>query len=461
MGLANRAEILSVLMLSFSAITAFGDGKVFRQEYAPKIETPDQRALIHFADCIERLVIETSIAGAGTNFAWVVPVPAAPEIKPVSETFFRNLQSAFRSRFLHDVSPYFVGVLFLCGIGFLSWRSMRDEISWLTDLPLVLSISVGSGYFTHSKIVGVLALALAFYARLFTRSPQNFGLVLFVGTAIAGILIGIPNARFTIIDTLGDSGPSGFAERDGVTIMSVQRAGVFDSATIKSSDPDDLFLWLKKNGFETPLAALPAIRYYVENKWVFVASKVRRDPSLEFTALHPLAFTFATKAPIYPARLTGIENGDCRMDLYIFGDQRASARHFQTLRCDRLKIRDSETLELIDNAAVGTKLSAKLTPKQMETDITIEWEKFRSKNAVVYSRHAATMIALNIAIPLAVLGWLLIGASKGGWNVTDQKILFWRAQFVVISMAIGFSIFFLLPKTEVVAVPHAAVDSYE
>ncbi len=30
------------------------------------------------------------------------------------------------------------------------------------------------------------------------------------------------------------------------------------------------------------------------------------------------------------------------------------------------------------------------------------------------------MIALNVAVPLAALGWFLVGSSRGGWSVNEQ-----------------------------------------
>jgi hypothetical protein len=86
--------IRGILALCFIVATrsALADGMVVPQEFYPKVQIPNQQALIHCADGVERLVIETSFLGEGTNFAWVVPLPAVPEVKPVSEGFFINVQ---------------------------------------------------------------------------------------------------------------------------------------------------------------------------------------------------------------------------------------------------------------------------------------------------------------------------------------------------------------------------------
>ena len=47
----------------------------------------------------------------------------------------------------------------------------------------------------------------------------------------------------------------------GVRVLSVQRAGVFDATTIRSSNPSAVLQWLEKNGYQTPASAQPATRY--------------------------------------------------------------------------------------------------------------------------------------------------------------------------------------------------------
>jgi hypothetical protein len=60
-------------------------------------------------------------------------------------------------------------------------------------------------------------------------------------------------------------------------------------------------------------------------------------------------------------------------------------------------------------------------------------------------------MALNVALPFAVLGWLCMGASRGGWGVDDKRIPRWRGWLGVAACAIGTALFFLLPKVEIVA----------
>jgi hypothetical protein len=263
----------------------------------------------------------------------------------------------------------------------------------------------------------------------------------------------------------------------GVTVVSVQRAGVFDTTTIRGRTPKDVLEWLERNGYQTPKSAEPAIRQYVDRGWVFVASKARLGQGgPQLAVLHPLAFTFPSGAPVYPTSLTAIANGDCSIDLYIFGHRRATARHFSAMRCDRLvlglrpgkssaeaglRISDPEVLALIGDSPIATKLSARLSPAQMASDVEIKSSFFWSQGRRVYSRSGALIIALNTALPLAVLGWLLVGTSQGGWKVNEQWIVRWRWRSLAAAAGLGLAVFLLLPKAEVEIVGHPPVHEEE
>jgi hypothetical protein len=463
---------LGVLYLLASSGLVFADGMVFPEVYNAKIEIPNQQALIHFSDGREQLVIETSFLGEGTNFAWVVPLPSAPEIKPVSESFFPSLRHAFQPALIHRVNPYYAGILFVCVLAFLGSRALRDEISWLVDLPVCLLLAIGAGLVGRHAAFGFVALAFALIIRLCARSPTIYALILLLGTGFAAILTLGPNAHGPhLFDTLSSSDSSTPQETiAGVTVVSVQRAGVFDSTTIRGRTPKDVLGWLERNGYQIPKAAEPAFRQYIDRGWVFVASKARLSTGgPQLAALHPLAFTFPSSIQVYPTILTAVANTDCAIDLYVFGERRATARHFRALRCDRLaldrqpnksyaqpglRISDPEILSLIGNSRAGTKLSAKLTPAQMASDLAIKSSFFWSLGRRVYSHSGALTIALNLALPGAALGWLLAGMSQGGWQVTEPGIARWRWRWLAGASALGLVVFLLLPKVEVEKVSH-------
>ncbi len=464
-----------MLLFLLSTGIALADGMVFPEVYYAKVEIPNQQALIHHSGGIEHLVIETSFLGEGTNFAWVVPLPSTPEVKPVSENFFAGLQQAFQPTLIHRVNPYYAGVLLLCGLAFLGGRALKDESSWLVDLPLCLLLAVGAGLLGRHLAFGIVALGLALCIRLFARSPATYALILLIGATFAAILTFVPNAHGPhLINTLGSADSGVPTERiAGVTVVSVQHAGVFDSTTLRGTSPKAVLQWLERNGYQTPQSAEPAIRQYIERGWVFVASKARvgRGGS-QLAALHPLAFTFESSTQVYPTRLTATGNRECSIALYVFGNRRAIARHFSAVRCDRLaqdlqtatgsaqsrlRISDPEVLGLIATSTVGTKLFAKMTPAQMASDVEIGSSFFWSKGRRVYSHSGAFAIALNVALPLAGLGWLLAGMSQGGWKVDGRWVARWRRRSLSLAAVVGLAVFFLLPKVEVETVRHPSL----
>lgn len=467
---------LFMLCFLFSTELALADGMVFPEVYYAKVEIPDQQALIHYSDGIERLVIETSFLGEGTNFAWVVPLPSTPEVKPVSQSFFANLQQAFQPRLIHRVNPYYAGVLLVCGLVWLGLRALKDEVSWMADLPLCLMLTFGAAFIGRHIGFGVVALALVLCMRLFARSPTTYALILLIGTSFAAILTFFPNAHgphlFNTMDT-GASGPP--SERvAGVTVISVQRAGIFETTTLRGNSPKAVLQWLERNGYQAPQAAEPALRQYIDRGWVFVASKANRDRTeSQLTALHPLAFTFSSSTQVYPTILTAVAERNCAIALYIFGNRRATAHHFSAIRCDRLAlplvrnrvkaesglpISDPEVLGVIGNSTVGTKLIAKMTPTQMASDVEIGSSFVWITGRRVFSYSGALIIALNVALSLAALGWLLAGMSQDGWKINERWISNWRWRAFAVAAGFGSAIFILLPKVQVETVSHPFIE---
>lgn len=478
-GLVSWIKLLLAIqvILQFSTTQASGDGAVFPPQYARVVEIPNQQAFIQFVNGVERLVIETSYAGPATNLAWVVPLPAPAQITSVSDDFFVKLQKAFEPRLLHYVRHYWVGVLLLIGLGFLGIRALKDEVSWTTDLPWCVGLALGAGIVGKHWSVGVLFLVLTLYLRIFARSPKNLGITLIVGVVIAGYATLISAVSpLQLMSTMGDDGSSPPEVKAlAVNVVSVQHAGLFESTTIQSKDPDALEQWLGKNGFQVNADAKPVIAHYVAQGWVFVASKIRHPSAgTAPVALHPLAFTFASKKPVYPMALTATVSKSLLIDLFIAGKSRASAPHFRAVRCDRVFgqyepgrgfgptwLHIDDALELTGNSEVGTKLTARLNPAQMKSDVEISWTPYWAKGATVYSYYGATICTLNIIAPLAMIGILLINASRCGRLFTSEDVGRWCQRFVIGVVLLGIVIFCWFPKTEVEVVGGPNISSRE
>ena len=418
-----KALLLLATVLGFAHL-CFADGKVFPPVAFPaNVTIPDQRALIHFTNRTERLVIETRFSGAGTNFAWVVPLPAQPVIEEATTGLFPTLQYLFRPEIKHDVARYYLGIL---------------------------------------GAVGFLVLL-----RLATRSVWSAFL-------IASLILLLAAMMLPTMSTAGTKGKASSETDQAVSILDRRLVGVFETTTIASRDPTALQAWLRDNGFAVSTNSEPVIASYVKDGWVFVAAKIRRDkPATETSTPHPLSFTFKTDKPVYPMRLTGVDNGPLQVELYIFGPWRASAPHFKVERCTRpMYPTPPETDPLywlrwspetpnilhpllrkwVREARVATKLSATLTPAQMRSDVWLDWTAFSEKRHHLYSRSAALTLALNWAAGLftaGLIGSCCIGGAKRtngtrpGGRSPKIHTLIWLAA------GITAAIYLALPKIQV------------
>ena len=388
---ASVQRILSFLLLLFLPAAAFADGMVIPTiAYPAKVTIPDQRALICFSNGIERLVIETRFAGAGTNFAWVVPLPSQPVIEEATTGLFPTLQFLFRPKIVHDVPRYWLRIITaLLLVCFFRWLAKRESVGCAILVFFVLLF-----------LTALLLPALSAAKRAGMESPAS--------------------------------------EQD-ISILDRKLVGIFETATIASRDAKALHTWLAENEYAVPTNAEPIIAGYVKDGWVFVATKVRRDrPDSETSTPHPLSFTFKTERPVYPMRLTGLNSKQLKVELYVFGPERATAQHFTVERCTRPNYPERSPDEPIyhirwtpempnilhpllrrwvGGSPVVTKLVGTLSPADMRRDVWLDWRFFLEKKSHRFSRTGALTTALNwgaafFAGGLVVVGWLALVKEK-------------------------------------------------
>jgi hypothetical protein len=386
---------------------ALADGKVFPPTaYPVEVLIPDQRAILAWSNGVEHLVIETRFTGAGTNFAWVVPLPSAPKVEAATRGLFPTLTHLLRPRVIHSVPAWWRLVMFASAIGWLVLTVRQSgKIRWFDWVAgIAVGFAVGG---EELALLGIPVLSACMISVFGVRVKKlTFGEVLMVVLihflAVALLLPALAKAK-----AKGGS--------DSVEVLDRQLAGVFETTTLTARDPGALRDWLNTNGYVLPKDVEPVIADYLRDGWVFVASKVRRDAtSTEAGSLHPLSFTFAAKEPVYPLRLTGVGNGNLEVDLFVFGPERAKVAGFKVRDAVRPQIMETTTeslqlggrisglplahaglQEAAGNAAFVTRLQGTLTPEQMRQDAVIQWDGFGEVRDVRYSQLGATLTVLN------------------------------------------------------------------
>lgn len=434
--------------------------------FAAQPVIPDQQALIVYSNGVERLVIETRFYGAGTNFAWVVPLPAPPLVEPASPGLFPTLDYLFRPRIIHDVPLYFRGILALIGSGYLLLYVRRTGRLKPMDLAACLLVWLGL-YPAATPELALVPLVPLIAGVVLVRYGVLGHIVVFGGLLILFAVVMLP-----VLAPAVSKASSAAGDPPGVAVLDRRWAGLFETATVASKDPRSLQAWLRKNGFAAPAGHDPVIADYIKDGWVFVAAKIRRNVSDERpVTAHPLSFTFKTERPVYPMRLTGVDNGPLRVDLFVFGDRRATAPRFRTGHCsltayppeasDRFQWsrHSPESPSIVHpllrrwaaGAPVVTRLTATLSPADMRRDVWIDWAPFAEKRTRLYSRAGAAAVAANWGGSIFAFGlvawfivhWILHGAGDG--PRAGKEV----AGIALLGIGLTGAIYLALPKTEV------------
>ncbi|MFO0834710.1 MAG: DUF2330 domain-containing protein [Phycisphaerales bacterium] len=355
------ARSLAFLLSLLLPLTALADGGVFLH-VDTRANLPDQQAMIVYLDGTETLAIETRARAAGDEIAWVVPLPAIPEVSPATTGTIPTLRAACAPRRM-DVPGQFAFAL-----------------GWLLMAALCMFTSKG----TERRGAYVACAFLLF----------------FVGCLL--------------LPTLGKA--RGGSD-DGVSIASRSIVGSYEVTTINPEGGDLIASWLNTNGFKTPADAIPVLEQYAKEGWCFVACKLRRDDAGEsLLTPHPLVFRFKTDRVVYPMRLTGAANtGDLSLELYVFGNSEARVEGMET-RYSQRAVGDHARFTInspershpaIAALAKGTTrltmLRGTFTRDDMKRDITIDWREPHDFIASVAGQQDATMLGVCIAIPVLIV----------------------------------------------------------
>lgn len=465
--MSRRALHLLVLLVLLCGSPGSGhaDGKMFPPRAVPvELRMPDQRALLWWSNGVERLVIETRFVGEGTNFAWVVPLPSAPKVEAATTGLFPTLVHLLQPEVVHRPPPVIGLVLAAVGLAWLLLQIKPDKPVCWTDWAASIAIGGGLSLLMQeegiSGLLGLPCFAAAISASAFVR--KHGGSPALVPLALVGVFM----LAGMFLPAFAKAGGSGSGS--SVEILDRQFAGVFETATITGRDPAALRGWLETNGYALPKEVEPVIADYLRDGWVFAASKVRRDAAASGTnSLHPLSFTFATKEPVYPLRLTGVGNGPLDVELFVFGPERAKADGFKVLDCRHTDYsqRDSPEWFLPRNRLVMThpglataapesllvtRLSGQLSPDQMRQDAVIRWDGFAEARDVRYSARGALVTALNwtgSTFCLFVLGVAVVSRVQGREPGTYRRPTLLVAGVVLLTTAVIYGSLPVIPVT--------------
>lgn len=445
----RRLGVALVMWVVLGLGRAVADGKVFPPRAVPvEVRIPDQRALLWWTNGLERLVIETRFAGQGTNFAWVVPLPSVPRVEAATSGLFPTLDHLLQTQVIDSPPRHFAVALLAASFLWLFLTVRKSSPQRPADGMALLGLAVGVGLVSSEVSTGlpfglVVALVALWAVRRVRRGEESWWVVP-VGFGILMLVAGMLLPALATAKAGGGSGPA-------VKVLDRQFADVFETTTITGRDPASLRGWLENHGFAMPKDVEPVIAEYLREGWVFAASRVRRDAASNGTnSLPPLGFTFASREPVYPLRLTGVGNGPLDVELFVFGPERAKVEGLTVLDCrptdyrlpeypewfvprDRLVMAHPGLAAAAPGAGWVTRLSGVLSPERMRKDATVQWDGFSEARDVRYSARGAWITVLNrtvSALCLLILGVAGVARLRG-----REPVVSWRPSLAVALVA--------------------------
>ena len=119
---------------------------------------------------------------------------------------------------------------------------------------------------------------------------------------------------FTTEDSDGIAVFDSASEEEGVTVISEQEVGAFDTVILTANNPMALTDWLDEHGYHHSIDDNAILQGYIDQKWVFTAMRLRvefegggrRSARFFDQPIDPILLTYTAERLIYPLRLTSI-----------------------------------------------------------------------------------------------------------------------------------------------------------
>lgn len=447
---------------------ARGDGKVLPPVLlAQEVAMPDQRALLAWKDGVETLVIESSFVGEGTDFAWVVPLPAKPEVEAATRGTLPSVAALMLPVVRPAVEELWLVILFfglvVVAAALAGWRTIGYGLRVVVvagagcAVGSVLEAMFGLGPLFPT--VG-MALACALGWGAIKRGASLFVhlIAVIVGVLCFGILL---PTMGKVRGTMGDGPPEA-----GGLITERRVVGDFDVTLLSGREGASVARWLADNGFALPDAArAEAERHAAAGGW-FVASRVRRDFAERGKSVPaPLVFRFPSERPVYPMRFTGAGATEpLEVELFVFGPERAvtdgleprawapvefgepdaNARYRRGTGQphDARVVTHPQLRRLAEGAAVVTHLRGKLSPSEMQADLVLRWDADAetAKGLVAYAREAAWQSGAAAGVGFSLISVIVLGFMHDGRRPPLRRSLPWLAGGVATACAVAWAL---------------------
>lgn len=127
------------------------------------------------------------------------------------------------------------------------------------------------------------------------------------------------------------------APQADVEVVTQRQVGPYESAVLKSDDPDALKKWLTENGYEVPAKLAPEMAHYVGAQYYFVALKLQQDRTSG--DLQPIVLNYKAAKPGIPVRLASVAaTPDMDVLVWVLGAHRAIPDNYNLTEINQARI---------------------------------------------------------------------------------------------------------------------------
>lgn len=120
---------------------------------------------------------------------------------------------------------------------------------------------------------------------------------------------------------------SSAASGGGVTVISSEVVGPYETVQLKADDPEALATWLDGHGFQIPAEIEPIIADYVADEFNFLAMKL--VPGQNVSAMRPVRITVPGAAPVLPLKMVAAGTGATTvLTLWVIAEGRYEPQNF-------------------------------------------------------------------------------------------------------------------------------------
>ena len=177
-------------------------------------------------------------------------------------------------------------------------------------------------------------------------------------------------------------------EEEGVTVISEETVGAFDTVILTADNPMALTDWLDEHGYHHSIDDNAILQGYIDQKWVFTAMRLRvefagggrRSARFFDQPIDPILLTYMAERLIYPLRLSSIsarEGAD--VTVYILTSNKM---HFPSARVeyanwitnsehDAIRLRYPTLNSFIGEMRYLTRLRRSFARTEMDTDFEL------------------------------------------------------------------------------------------